>query len=258
MDIDLKYFDFLIQQELENYRNRCSDFYAYLYEQANQGFTKEQIVLFRDNYFYRTMQTAICVAKVVEAALKNADYLTAQSAVRNLVEELGSNKPNKTHPELLMYSHNEHFNKCFGVNRISLIESLSSPNILDETKNFTKIQLSLYESSNYIEVLAANYAQEEAATKMLDTFYNTLFVPFRNKYSKKEFKELTAYFTCHLDGLEERHADDAKNCLFNQCKSVSDVEIAINAISKILKAQSQIWIGIKNEFLNYKQILEYN
>ena len=190
------------------------------------------------------------------SAALHGDYITLYSAGKNCFEETGSGIKKKTHPELLLYSHNKHAERVFGIEKISLIDSLKSPNVLVETKAFTKTQLSLYDSSNHIEVLAASYAQEEAATAMLQGFLNCFFEPYRHLYPKRDFEEITEYFTCHLNGLEERHADEAKSCLFQRCKSSSDTEIAITSISKILTAQSKMWIALQKNLTITENVIK--
>jgi pyrroloquinoline quinone (PQQ) biosynthesis protein C len=241
-------FNIQIQEEFEKYESRSAIFFDYLKEQSKVGFTKEQFEVYRDNYFSRTYQTIICVAKVVISAALNEDYITLNSAGKNCFEETGSGIKGKTHPELLLYSHNKHAATVFGLGNISFTDSLKSPNVLDATKTFTKTQLSLYSSLNHIEVLAANYAQEEAATKMLRTFMTCFFEPYRHLYPESEYEDVTEYFTCHLNGLEERHADEAKFCLLQQCNTSNDEEMALASISKMLKAQSDMWVGLKKGF----------
>lgn len=240
-------FNIQIQDELDKYRKTSTVLFQYLQERAKTGFTKSQFEVYRDNYFFRTYQTVVCVAKVVMSAALNADYTTLSSSGKNCYEETGSGVPKKTHPELLLNSHNIHAVRIFGINKISLIDSLQSPNILDKTRAFTKSQMSLYDSKNHIEVLAANYAQEEAATQMLKTFLDCFFEPYRHQYPRKEYEEITEYFTCHLDGLEERHADDAKYCLFQRCKSSDDIGTAVSSISKILSAQGEMWVELQGK-----------
>lgn len=237
-------FNVLVNKEIERYRQRSRVLFDYLAQRSKVGFTAAQFSLYRDNYFYRTYRTVPCIAKVVESASKAADYITLSSAASNLFEESGSGQAQKSHPELLLYSHNQHAERVFQLPPTTLIASLDSSHILPEAREFTNVQSSLYYSFNHIEVLGANYAQEEAATEMLTSFMSAFFEPYQSYYNNGDFKNLIEYFICHIDGLEERHADDARNCLLQWCKTEKDLEIAINSINKILSAQSNLWLGL--------------
>lgn len=247
MEIFNNQFNLKIQQAISNYESRSRVLFNYLKEQSKIGWTKPQFLLYRDNYFFRTYETIECVAKVIISAKRHEDFITLRSAGNNCYEESGSNTYRKSHLELLLYSHNRHSERIFGIQYISLRDSLGSPHILEETKAFRKSQIALYESSNHVEVLAANYAQEAAATTMLTVFMKSFFEPYKNYYSNKEYQEITEYFHCHLEGLEERHADEAKYCLFQQCYTPEDIEIAIASISTILTAQSNMWVALKEK-----------
>ncbi len=247
MEIFNNQFNLQIQQAIASYETKSNVLFQYLEEKSKAGWTKLQFLLYRDNYFFRTYETIECVAKVIISAKRHEDFITLRSAGNNCYEESGSNIDRKSHPELLLYSHNRHSERIFGIQGISLRDSLNSPNVLAETKELRKIQYALYESLNHIEVLAANYAQEAAATAMLAIFMKSFFEPYRSYYSNKEYREITEYFHCHLDGLEERHADEAKYCLFQQCKTFKDIETAIATINKLLAAQSTMWIALKEK-----------
>jgi len=246
---EFEQFNRQIEQELNIYKKRSSYLFDYLKSQAEAGFSKNQFLIYRDNYFYRTISTIPCVSLVVKAAAENEDEATLKSAGQNLSEELGiDSKSSKSHAELLRYSHNTHGEKAFNAAPITLKDSLQSNHVFAATRKFKQIQLSLYTSSDYVEVLAASYAQEEVATEMLSVFYQTFFESRKDIYStKKEFDLVAEYFTCHLNGLEVRHAEDAKYCLFTHCNSSTKKDIAIHAMSQILHAQSEIWIVLKDK-----------
>jgi hypothetical protein len=235
----------LLSAELNTYKKNSLELADYLGKRANLGFTRAQFLLYRDNYFFRTYRTVPCISQLAESASLNGDYFTLQRAASNLFEESGANVTGKSHPELLMFSHNTHAAKIFDIGKLNLIDSLSSTHILPETRQFTQTQLALYHSLNHMEVLGANYAQEEAATDMLNLFLSAFFAPYQSFYEEKEYQTLIEYFTCHVDGLEERHADEAKECLLQWCKQKHDVQIAVAAVSRILEAQSNLWLSLK-------------
>lgn len=248
-------FNSRIQSVLADYEDKSNVLFQYLAERAKVNWTPAQFIVYRDNYFFRTYETIECVAKVIISAKRHEDYITLRSAGSNCYEESGSNIAHKSHPELLLYSHNNHSERIFGVKGISLSESATSPNILEETREFRKIQKALYESSNHIEVLAVNYAQEEAAKAMLQIFREAFFEPYRHSYSNKEFNDITEYFSCHLNGLEERHADEAKYCLFKRCNTAKDLEIAVASISKILSAQRKMWMAWRKKLQSLEDLI---
>jgi len=263
MNTNYEEFDNVVQKQFEIYRDNSSMLFDYLATGVENGFESIQFSFYRANYFYRTYATIPSICILLKAAAEREDEHTLRSAGQNLQEELGLIEGNKkSHAELLRFSHNTHGERVFNLPSISLRDSLNSDFILPTTKTFKKVQHNLYTSRNYIEILAANYAQEAAAVEMLNNFLNAFFKPYSGFYqSKQEFLDIIEYFTCHLDGLEQRHAEDAKRNLFKQCKSTNDVRIAVLALKKMLSAQSNMWnelqIGL-SKLENIEQIILTN
>jgi hypothetical protein len=248
MSLDYNEFDGGIKEQLQVYRTKSAGLFDYLRSRSEGGFDSIQFACYRANYFYRTYGTIPSICLLVKAAAEQEDEYTLKNAGQNLKEELGLIKDGKkSHAALLRFSHNTHGERVFKIPPISLQDSFNSSYILSATQLFRKIQQELYSSHNYIEILAASYAQEEAATEMLNIFLNSFFKPYAFHYrDENEFSEIIEYFTCHLDGLEERHAENAKRCLFGRCNCMNDQGIAIKAIERMLNAQSNMWNELEN------------
>ena len=247
MSMYIKELSQILEVNLVNYKKKTSNFFNYLYNQSKVGFTARQFLIYRDNYFYRTYNTIPSVAKVVVAAYKNLDSETIKSGEKNLADETGGKTPTNAHSTLLYNSHNHHAKYVFDIPPISLEDSYNSPYVLEETKLFQKIQNSLYESNYYCKVLAVSLAQESAAHSMIKSFYETFFIPYKAKYSESKFIQISNYFNCHIQGLEEEHSKEAFSALVRNCKNVKDIHHSKLSIIHFLNAQAKMWNALHNE-----------
>ncbi len=214
---------------------------------VSRGCSPTQFLIYRDNYVYRTRLTIGSIARTVAVAADAADYETLKLIGSNLVDELGGTTKQPSHIELLVESHNLHSDVVFGLPRLSLDRRqagsiYASAVIFPETRKYESIVSEVYRSLNYIEVLSASFAQETAAQKMLETFYNAFFVPYAGRYkSRAEFAKVAEYFLCHIGGLEAQHAQNAKACVLKNCRTLADEEQAIMSIRTFTAAQQAIW-----------------
>ncbi|KAB2879747.1 hypothetical protein F9K33_07895 [bacterium] len=246
-------FNTSVEEVLKEYKKQSLPLFDYLNQRSQIGFTQNQFQIYRDNYFYRTFRTIPSVCLIVKSAAENEDEAVMKSAGQNLMEELGLINGTTSHSAHLRHSHNIHSERVFKLSPISLRESLSSELVLEKTKEFSRQQAELYASDNYLVVLATNYAQEEVATDMLKSFLSAWFRPYKFLYSLQEYDEVEEYFRCHIDGLEERHAEDAKNSVIKQIKTSQDMNIALTSIRDILVAQSNMWVSLYEGIASQEQ-----
>lgn len=229
------------EEILKNHQAIKSPFFDYLKNSTKTGVTPLQYRLYRDNYMYRTSQTIISVANTVIAAAKNQDMETLATAGQNLYEESGMGIGLNSHLRLLSISHNLHGQSVFNLDPIDLKDVSLSPYILPETRNFIKVAEKLYTHKNYLTVLGASYAQENAAVYMINDFYQSLFLPYKNFYDELEFYKISQYFHDHLCGVEENHAYNASLSIEKNCKTEKDVEQGVKGCIEFLEVQSQLW-----------------
>ncbi|MCA0458775.1 MAG: hypothetical protein LCI00_32785 [Chloroflexi bacterium] len=244
----------LLQEEFDIYLGASSAFFDYLSNQSIIGFTPTQFAIYRDNFFYRTINTIPSITKVLLAAAYHEDIETLADAGKNLFDETGSGNHSMVHSSLLVTSHNVHAKKVFGLKPISLIDAQTSIHILDVAKAFCEKQRMLYENSSYPIVLAASYAQETAATSMLTTFYEHFFCSYKGFYSQKEFETLTIYFSCHINGVEKDHAEKAQRALLRACNTKSDIEFVLWSVNTFLRAQSDLWNGLLRAMISVEGV----
>ena len=235
-----------------HYASRSRPFFDYLGDRAHRGFTPTQFRIYRDNFFFRTFSTIPSISKVVIAAAFHEDFETLADAGKNLADETGLGDPLKVHSRLLEDSHNAHAGRVFNLTGVRLSEAAGSLYLLPEAIRFKKVQASLYGSSQYAVVLAAAFAQETAADPMLKTFYEALFVPYRNCYSAAEFEVISEYFVCHLDGTEQRHSDDARRAVLRVCHDEADLHAAIEGMTAFWEAQSNLWNAMFEDFSRHE------
>ena len=208
----------------------------------SRGLNSTQFHVFRDNYLLRTRNTIPSVAKVALAAARHRDYPTLSSIARNLYEETGEGVAKDSHTELLTDCFNTHGRVVFDLPPVSLDEVNNSPVLLPETYTFLRQQDALYESEDYLSVLAASYAQELAADGMLRAIRDSLFLPYRSRYTgPDDWQRVSRYFDVHLNGLEEAHGEMARKAVEDNCKSEKDHINADNAAQAFLIAQSTLW-----------------
>ena len=61
-------------------------------------------------------------------------------------------------------------------------------------------------------------------------------------------KKVEVYFNCHLDnGLEERHATDAKTCVANNVRTAADLIAIRYGAEQALNAQTAMWHALNQK-----------
>lgn len=236
------------KDELSKYEASSQCFFNYLEQLSKDSFNRKQFQIYRDNFFFRTSSTTRSIFRVFLAAALNADYTTRSSIGENLFDELGRGNPEKRHLTLLEKSYNFHGEKVFGLPRISVQEVEQSPFICEEARYFREIQKSLYCHKYYQVVLGCSFAQEAVANHMLESFYKTLFLPYKFLYNE-DFEQVSEYFLTHITGLEKNHAEKAKQAIFRACSNEHALQLVVEGISRFLNAQAVLWKGILREMI---------
>ena len=125
-----------VKSALGRYEFESEPFFSYLKSRGNEGINAKQFVAYRDNYLYRTSWTAIAVAKVVIAAVRNHDEFATERAGKNLFEETGEGRDHMSHPFLMREAHNIHGRVVHGCAPTSFEEADRSSSLLPEALSF--------------------------------------------------------------------------------------------------------------------------
>ena len=223
------------------YEQRAAALALYLHSRSEIGFSPYQFEIYRANYFCRTDLTIRGIARIASMAAGNGDWVSLRSLAQNLFEECGEHRDGGNHRTLLEASHNLHGSLVFGLQPLTISDSLESELILPETRFYRASRTKAFYESNYTSALAASFAQETAAGPMMQLFFDHLFRPYRTMYSDSLWPEAARYFTVHLDGVEENHGLMALDCLERQIAISGEVIDAESAIKEFLDCQASLW-----------------
>lgn len=220
-------------------------FFSYLNDSERKGFSSLQFKVYWYNYLLRTSNTILSIANVVKAAAANSDMENLALAGKNLWEETGKGNEQDVHVNLLISAHNTHAYKIFQLEPVNLSMLENSDEILPETFKFLEVQDNLYTNTSYNIVVGANYAQESAASGMLEHFYNSFFKKYVNHYpDESNWLKISKYFDEHLGGTEEQHAFNAEKIVAKRFNDKDNVPEILYGVTEFLNAQSQLWDGL--------------
>ena len=197
--------------------------------------------LHRANFFYRTELTVKAIAHVCSRAAAQEDQDTLILFAYILDEECGKGRREACHAKLMEDSHNLFGAAEFGLAPLAVKAAKGHPGIIAETQEY-RDRLNGLITGSYHHMLGVVMALESHADKMLracrEAFRNARRVMEPAAYRSK----VEVYFNCHLEnGLEERHAADAKTCVANNVRCAEDlIEIRYGA-EEALKAQARMW-----------------
>jgi len=232
-----------LDELLQEHSAVAEQLFSYLQSQSERGFTAQQFLVFRDNYFYRTATTIESVAKVALAAVHHADFDSAAGFAENLYQETGEGTPWRSHRLLLECCFNLHADQVFSLDWLDVAAASTSPHILPEARAYRSAQAALY-GGEYVVALAASFAQEKAASGMLAAIHRSLFVPHRDRYPRGLFEFVEQYFTIHLGGMEDRHGELARQALLRNCTTEHLRRLALDGATRFLDAQARLWIAL--------------
>lgn len=208
----------------------------------NSPWTSETYDFHRANFFQRTAGTVKGIAYVCAQAAANDDQDTLVLFSYILNEEAGNGEAAHCHEVLMENAHNLHGEAEFGLAPLRVKDAGKSDLVIPETFEYRERTRELL-TANYHRMLGVAMALESHADKML-RICRTAFRNTNNKRPHSEFVDnVEIYFNVHVgdEGVEERHAADAKKCVQNNCRTEADVaEIAFGA-KETLKIQQGMW-----------------
>ncbi|MBV8802198.1 MAG: iron-containing redox enzyme family protein [Gammaproteobacteria bacterium] len=213
-------------------------------------FTPELYAFHRANFFFRTEATVKSVAQVCAKAAIQDDHDTLLFFSYILNEECGNGDKSHCHELLMEQSHNIYGDKEYQLAPLKVKEAkFQYPNglVILETKQYRE-KVNALLNKNYASALGVAYALETHASYMLTNF-REIFAISRTKMTEKEYKsQVEIYFNVHLDsGIEDRHSEDSKQCILNNCKSDQVLSDMIFAINETLNTQQAMWSGMYRE-----------
>lgn len=228
-----------LMDEVERHDVYSNDYFKSL---QDTRWNRQTYDFHRANFFHRTEGTVKGIAHVCAqaAAHDDRDTLTLFSFILN--EETGYGEAAKCHEVLMENAHNLLGEVEFGLPPLSVKEARVSDLVIPETFAYRERTRELVRGS-YQRMLGVAMALESHADIMLKVC-RTAFRNSNTGLPKSEFVEnVEIYFNVHVgdDGVEERHAADAKECVLNNCRTEADVaEIACGAI-ETLNIQLEMW-----------------
>jgi hypothetical protein len=225
-----------------------------LKERAQIGFTPEQYKIYRDNFFRRTELTIPAVARFIERAALEGDSHAVVDTIRNLNDEGGYGNVDKMHSNLLLYSHNFHGMRVFGLDPLHpLSEAKNSLNLVPEVEDYRIAKQKAFEKP-YPFVAGNTWAHELAADSMLDNFRLVFFAPYQSRYTPEEYQKLTEFFIAHKDDskengdVEAQHGRMAREVAERACKlSLSQIAVVRDGGLDFLNHQEKLWDGMLRE-----------
>lgn len=232
-----------IMNDLEQHQVYANGYFAYL---ENSPWTGQAYDFHRANFFHRTEGTVKGIAYVCAQAAARDDRDTLVLFSHILNEETGNGEAAHCHELLMENSHNLYGRTEFGLSPLLVREARNSDLVLPETVAYRERTLELL-GSNYHRMLGVAMALESHADKMLQVC-RTAFRNSRNELHAGEFVDsVEVYFNVHVgdEGVEERHAADAKKCVLNNCKSNADVAEIVYGATETLNIQLDMWNAMR-------------
>lgn len=207
----------------------------------NSEWDKDTYELHRANFLYRTELTVKAIALVCHRAAQEDDQKTLLLFSFILNEECGNGRPEHCHEVLMEKAHNLFAERVFGLGPLLVNDAKFSPLIIAGTEHYRKTMQDLC-SGSYQRMLGVAMALESHAEKML-THCRTAFRKFKHHFDEKEFvRNIESYFNCHLNnGVEERHAEDARECVRLNCRSEADYREIEAGANAALDVQLAMW-----------------
>lgn len=243
-----------IAQEFFDHRAMNHALFAYLKEQSKEGFTPQQFLIYRDNFFRRTQLTIPSIASTIRAAVIYGDFDAAALAFRNLKDEMGDGNVHNMHSQLLLQNHNIHGIRVFGVDPLARVtDAEKSELLLPEVEKYRKAKEGIF-TRPYPYVAGNTWAHELAADSMLDNFREAFFIPYLGKYKTEELEHIMKFFTAHKDqsreggDVEQEHERMAREAVESAClESLANIEQVREGGLIFLQHQGELWDGMLRE-----------
>lgn len=227
-----------LMDELEHHPVYRNEYFEFL---QRSPWSRQTYNLHRANFFHRTEGTVKGIAHVCARAAANDDRDTLILFAYILNEETGNGDPARCHEVFMENAHNLHGQIEFDLPPLLVKEARNSNLVIEETVAYRTRTLELLTAS-YPRMLGVVMALESHADKMLQ-ICRTAFRGSRNKMSQPDFiSKVEVYFNCHVgNGVEERHASDARKCVTNNCHSEGDLAEVAYGARETLNIQLRMW-----------------
>lgn len=239
-----------LMDELERHPVYDNPYFSFL---ENEPWNSRTYEFHRANFFHRTEGTVKGIAHVCAQAAAHDDRDTLVLFSYILNEEAGNGEAGNCHEVLMENAHNLHGKTEFGLPPLLVRDARESDLVIPETSAYRERTRELL-TAGYHRMLGVAMALESHADRMLQVC-RTAFRNSNNKLPADEFvRNVEIYFNVHVgdEGVEERHAADARKCVLNNCHSEADIaEIAYGA-NETLKIQQEMWGAM------YKAVRELN
>lgn len=226
----------------------------YFHLLSHSKWNKSTYALHRANFFARTELTVKGIAHLCAQASDNSDRFTLSLFSYILNEEAGNGELENCHEVLMENAHNIYGEAEYELAPLRVQDAVKSDLIIDETYAYRTGLVSLLRGS-YQRTIGVAMALESHADKMLRNL-RSAFRCNRRHLDEREFVDrVEIYFNCHIDnGVEDRHAADAKRCALDNCHSLQDfTEISYGA-EEALKLQNAMWQGLYVKALDSKNM----
>ncbi|WP_327147021.1 iron-containing redox enzyme family protein [Nocardia sp. NBC_01327] len=231
-----------IMDHLEQHQVYANGYFAYL---ENSPWNAPAYDFHRANFFHRTEGTVKGIAYVCAQAAARDDRDTLVLFSHILNEETGNGEAAHCHELLMENSHNLFGRTEFGLPPLLVREARNSDLVLPETVAYRERTLELL-GSNYHRMLGVAMALESHADKMLQVCRRA-FRNSRNELHAGEFVDsVEVYFNVHVgdEGVEERHAADAKKCVLHNCRTDADAAEIVYGATETLNIQLDMWTAM--------------
>ncbi|KZN46534.1 iron-containing redox enzyme family protein [Pseudoalteromonas luteoviolacea] len=224
--------------ELENHKIFKNKYFLHL---AENKWSPESYALFRANFFYRTELTVKGIAHVCARAAEVNDMDTLILFSYILGEETGMGNKAHCHEVFMENALNLFGGMEFDLHPLKVIDAKNSRYILPETLAYRERVTSLI-SNSYQRMLGVAMALETHADHMLTAFREGFRLTREHLDKEQYLNKVEIYFNAHVDnGVEERHAEDARQCVINNCQSQSDLNEIMFGANEMLKVQEEMW-----------------
>jgi hypothetical protein len=227
--------------DLDDHSIFKNDFFWLL---QNKDWSRQTYELIRANFFYRTELTVKGIAHVCARAAGNNDMDTLILFAYILNEETGNGERKHCHEFFMEQAFNLYGASELNVSPLLVQQAKKSDLLIAETQIYRDCIHELITDS-YSRMLGVALALELHADRMLSIFREA-FRRNRRKMNEIDFEhKVEMYFNNHLDnGVEERHAADARRCAMHNCVSRENLdEIKVGA-KEALAVQNVMWAGM--------------
>ena len=219
--------------------------FDYLRQRARVGFTAQQFCVHGRGYLEACRQVIPLFEMAAQRAQAQGDLSSLRILKENLNEEYGMlpggmQNEDKVHTTLASFSHHTHAKQVFGVEAERFEATLINPAVTQ----YIERQRAIYGDHSYHAVIGACYVDEKGSVGMMAEYFNTFFIPYRDRYpSPALFDGVAEYWHAHLDELEMVHAKDIRRALLAHCGTTDDVNAMQRGCDSLLAEQMRLLDG---------------